>query len=155
MSYHRIFQTLRCSLLPKILHKDFYTKLLLLFIIFQPVLDILTFLSIRWTDSSLTIGIVVRVLFMALSLWFILFGNSSRYKKPIILYLAALAAAFGFGLVYNYFAKPIFDPFTELQFVAKTAYFSIMLGSYLLLFTTIEKVSTVRLRILKRFQRPC
>ncbi|CCG46810.1 hypothetical protein HBHAL_4470 [Halobacillus halophilus DSM 2266] len=135
--------------MPKILHKDFYTKLLLLFIIFQPVLDILTFLSIRWTDSSLTIGIVVRVLFMALSLWFILFGNSSRYKKPIILYLAALAAAFGFGLVYNYFAKPIFDPFTELQFVAKTAYFSIMLGSYLLLFTTIEKVSTVRLRILQ------
>ncbi|MBH0230711.1 O-antigen ligase family protein [Halobacillus yeomjeoni] len=133
----------------KFMDKEFYTKLLLLFVILQPVLDILTYASIKALDSSLTIGIVVRVLFMGISLWFIVFGNSSGLKKYVLYYLAAIAIVYGIGLGYNFFAKPIFNPFMELQFLAKTVYFSIMLCSYLLLFTTIDKVSFVRLRVLK------
>lgn len=133
----------------RLFQKEVFTKLLLLFIVLQPVLDILTYLSIRMLDISLTVGIIVRILFMGVSLWFIFFGNSSKLKKYVIGYLIALAVVFGIGLLYNYFAKPIFNPFLELQFLAKTVYFSVMLSSYLLLFTTLEKVSFVRLRILK------
>ncbi|MCA0985211.1 O-antigen ligase family protein [Halobacillus yeomjeoni] len=133
----------------KLMDKEFYTKLLLLFVILQPVLDILTYVSIKALDSSLTIGIIVRVLFMGLSLWFIVFGNNSWLKKYVLYYLAAIAIVYGIGLGYNFFAKPVFNPFLELQFLAKTVYFSIMLCAYLLLFTTIDKVSFVRLRVLK------
>ncbi len=131
------------------INKEFYTKLLLLFIIIQPVLDILTYFSIRALETSVTIGIIFRVLFMLVSLCFILFGNSSNLKKYVIFYLLAMFVVFGIGLVYNFFAKPIFDPFTELQFLAKTVYFSIMLCSYLLLFTNIDHKNEVSHRILK------
>ncbi|WP_406944970.1 O-antigen ligase family protein [Halobacillus sp. SY10] len=135
--------------MPKLFKKELLEKLLLYFIVLQPILDILTYFSLRALDTSLTIGIVVRVLFMGLSLWFIFFGNSSKLKKYVLWYLIAIAVVFGIGLVYNFFAKPIFNPFLELQFIAKTVYFHVMLGSYLLLFTSIDKVSEKRMQILK------
>lgn len=131
------------------LNREHFEKLLLIFIVFQPVLDILTYFSIQSFDFSLTIGIVIRVLFMIGSVWFILFGNNSDWKKYVITYLVALAAVLSIGLIYNFFTKPVFNPFLELQFIAKTVYFPIMLSAYLLLFTTIDKVSFVRMRILK------
>ncbi|WP_232324872.1 O-antigen ligase family protein [Halobacillus mangrovi] len=131
------------------INKEMYKKLLLLFIIVQPVLDILTFFSIKQFDSSLTIGIIVRVLFMGLSLLFIFFGNSSTYKKYVIPYLLILFAAVGIGLVYNFFDKPVFEPFLELQFLAKTLYFIIMFCSYLLLFTNKDQMDETKLDILK------
>ncbi|WP_281974543.1 O-antigen ligase family protein [Halobacillus litoralis] len=133
----------------KLINKDLFKKLLLLFIVLQPILDVLTYFSLKATDLSLTIGIIVRVLFMGVSLWFIFFGNSSKLKKYVIGYLVALAAVLTIGLVYNYFAKPIFDPFLELQFLAKTVYFPVMLGAYLLMFTTMNQVSFMRSQILK------
>ncbi|UOQ94430.1 O-antigen ligase family protein [Halobacillus shinanisalinarum] len=133
----------------RFINKEFYTKLLLLFIIVQPVLDILTYFSIQSLNINVTVGIIFRVLFMVVSLWFIFFGNSSRLKKYVIFYLMAMFVVFGIGLVYNYFAKPIFDPFVELQFVAKTVYFFIMLCSYLLLFTNIDRKNDVSHRILR------
>ncbi|WP_394218218.1 O-antigen ligase family protein [Halobacillus trueperi] len=135
--------------MPKLFKKELLEKLLLYFIVLQPILDILTYFSLRALDTSLTIGIVVRVLFMGLALWFIFFGNSSKLKKYVIWYLLAIGLVFGIGLVYNFFAKPIFNPFLELQFIAKTVYFHVMLGSYLLLFTSIDKVSEKRMQILK------
>ncbi|REJ08799.1 hypothetical protein DYE48_12280 [Halobacillus trueperi] len=133
----------------KLLNRELFEKLLLIFIIIQPILDILTYFSMQALNASLTIGIIVRVLFMAASLWFIFFGNSSRLKKYVITYLIALAAVLTIGLIYNFFAKPIFNPFLELQFLAKTVYFPIMLGAYLLLFTTLDKTLIVRMRIMK------
>lgn len=135
--------------MPNLFKRELLEKLLLYFIVLQPILDILTYFSIRTLDTSLTIGIVIRVLFMGLSVWFIFFGNSSKLKKYVIGYLLAIAVVFGVGLVYNFFAKPIFNPFLELQFLAKTVYFHVMLGSYLLLFTSIDKVSRTRMQILK------
>ncbi|WLR49018.1 O-antigen ligase family protein [Halobacillus litoralis] len=133
----------------KLVNRELFEKLLLIFIIIQPILDILTYFSMQALNASLTIGIIVRVLFMAASLWFIFFGNSSRLKKYVITYLIALAAVLTIGLTYNFFAKPIFNPFLELQFLAKTVYFPIMLGAYLLLFTTFDKTLIVRMRIMK------
>lgn len=135
--------------MPNLFKRGLLEKLLLYFIVLQPILDILTYFSLRTLDASLTIGIVIRVLFMGLALWFIFFGNSSKLKKYVIWYLLAIAVVFGIGLVYNFFAKPIFNPFLELQFLAKTVYFHVMLGSYLLLFTSVDKVSSTRLQILK------
>lgn len=113
--------------------KNFFS-LLKIFIIFQPILDILTTISIYYIDISITIGIVIRVLFMIISLFFIFFGNKSYYKKPIIIYLLTVFTTIGTGFIINYFNKPIFNIFVETQFAAKTAYFAIMLGSFLLIF---------------------
>ncbi|CDQ18917.1 O-antigen ligase family protein [Halobacillus karajensis] len=133
----------------KRINRELFEKLLLIFIMIQPILDILTYFSMQTLNTSITIGIIVRVLFMIVSLWFIFFGNHSRLKKYVITYLVALAAVLSIGLVYNFFTKPIFDPFLELQFLAKTVYFPIMLGAYLLLFTTLDKTLVVRMRIMK------
>ncbi|RWZ59068.1 O-antigen ligase domain-containing protein [Halobacillus fulvus] len=131
------------------INNESFKKLLLLFIIIQPVLDILTFFSIKQLNMSITIGIVVRVLFMGVSLLFIFFGNNSSFKKYVIPYLLALFAVVGIGLVYNFFDKPIFNVFLELQYVAKTLYFIIMFCSYLLLFTNNDKMNETKLQILK------
>ncbi|KGX94084.1 hypothetical protein N781_01610 [Pontibacillus halophilus JSM 076056 = DSM 19796] len=111
-----------------------FPNTLVLFIVFQPILDILTFFYIRNFESSITIGLVIRVLFMGISALFILISKNSKLKKYVISYLVLLAVVMGAGLLYNYFNKPIFSVFSELQLLAKTAYYSVMFCSFILAF---------------------
>ncbi|GGD28483.1 O-antigen ligase family protein [Pontibacillus salipaludis] len=129
--------------------ENLFTNILIAFIIVQPILDILTFFYIRNFDSSITIGLVSRVLFMLFAVLFIFFGNKSTLKKYVVPYLIGLFIVIGMGLVYNFFAKPIFSPFSELQLIAKTVYFSINFCAYLLIFDSMSKVQATKLKILK------
>lgn len=106
------------------------------FIIFQPILDILTYFSIIYLEQSITIGIIIRVLFMGLCTLYIFFGgNQYSLKKYIITYLLLLFIVLGIGLIINFMNKPVFDVFSELQFYLKTVYYPILFCTILLLFS--------------------
>lgn len=128
--------------------KEYFFNLLALFIIIQPILDILTSISIRYFDFSITIGIVIRVLFMLISLVFIFFGNKQPLKKYLIIYLIALFTIVGIGFIFNYFSKPNFFIFEELQFLAKTIYFSVMFCAVLLAFQLNSNTVAVKNKLL-------
>ncbi|MEQ6391128.1 O-antigen ligase family protein [Bacillaceae bacterium S4-13-58] len=125
-----------------------FTTLLKYYIIFQPILDILTTASLAYLDTSLTVGIVIRVLFMGISLLYILFGNDSPYKKYVVWYLVALFGVLGIGFIINIFSKPVFNLFMEAQWLAKILYFVIMFSTLLLVFTTKENLEKAKERFL-------
>ncbi|WP_163539692.1 O-antigen ligase family protein [Gracilibacillus sp. YIM 98692] len=132
----------------KLLNNERFFFILTLFILFQPILDILTALTIRYLDISLTVGIVVRVLFMGVALLYIFFGSEHPYKKYIVGYLALLIAVLGIGFINNFFQKPVFNLFIEVQWLTKTLYFSVMLCSMLLLFSNRKMLEQTKARLL-------
>ncbi|NLP52714.1 O-antigen ligase family protein [Bacillus sp. RO1] len=114
------------------------SNLFLLFIILQPILDVLTAFSIYYFQASITIGLLVRMGFMLISIVYIFFLNNSKYKKIITGYLIVFLTIVGVGFLTNYFIKPNFSLFSELQYTTKSVYFVIMFLSYLLVLTSLN-----------------
>ena len=103
-----------------------FHRLVKLFIVLQPILDILTYFSITYLQLNVTIEILIRVLFMTVSIFYIFFGNEHRYKKMVTIYLFALFIAIGISFILNLFTKPYFHFFSEVQYVVKAVYFPTM-----------------------------
>ncbi|MGD7052971.1 O-antigen ligase family protein [Sutcliffiella horikoshii] len=122
------------DLLNKLKNNDLF----LIFIILQPILDVLTALSIYYFQASITIGLLVRMAFMLISIVYIFFLNNSKYKKLITGYLIVFLTIVGVGFLTNYFIKPNFSLFSELQYTTKSVYFVIMFLSYLLVLTSLN-----------------
>ena len=91
-----------------------FHRLVKLFIVLQPILDILTYFSITYLQLNVTIGILVRVLFMTVAIFYIFFGNEHRYKKMVTIYLFALFIAIGISFILNLFTKPYFHFFSTV-----------------------------------------
>lgn len=109
-----------------------FEHFLLFFIILQPVLDLLTSLSITLLKSNATVGILVRFLIMAVSGIYILIQAKEKENRKFLIYLILLAGVLGIGFINNKLVK---DPIVlgeEVKFVAKALYIYIMLGSYIL-----------------------
>ncbi|MGD6871016.1 O-antigen ligase family protein [Sutcliffiella horikoshii] len=121
-----------------LLNKLKNNDLFLIFIILQPILDVLTALSIYYFQASITIGLLVRMAFMLISIVYIFFLNNSKYKKIITGYLIVFLTIVGVGFLTNYFIKPNFSLFSELQYTTKSVYFVIMFLSYLLVLTSLN-----------------
>lgn len=73
----------------KYLNKNF-SKLILIFLIFQPIIDVMTAFSINYFKLSFTFGMVVRFLFLLFCLCYIFFMNKEKNKKIIYIYFAML-----------------------------------------------------------------
>ncbi|MFE6705498.1 O-antigen ligase family protein [Bacillus thuringiensis] len=109
-----------------------FEHFLLFFIILQPVLDLLTSLSITLLKSNATVGILVRFLIMAVGGIYILIQAKEKENRKFLIYLILLAGVLGIGFINNKLVK---DPIVlgeEVKFVAKALYIYIMLGSYIL-----------------------
>lgn len=109
-----------------------FTSALKAFIICQPILDILTYFSMEYWNLPLTIGIAIRILFMGYSLLYIFWEKESRWKKQVIFYLGILFAVLGFSFLLNYFTKPDFILFDEIQYYVKNLYFPVLNSALLL-----------------------
>lgn len=101
-------------------------KILYLFLLLQPIIDVFTSLMVKFTDTFLTIGMIIRGIFLFLMLLYIFFFNSSKYKNKSIIYLSIL---FIFILLY-FITKP--DIFTldylliEVKYLFRYMYFPII-----------------------------
>ena len=62
--------------------KNNFNKILIIFILLQPILDLITGLSVHALDLNITIGIVIRMLFLI----FLMFTTTFIYKKKLSLY---------------------------------------------------------------------
>lgn len=130
------------------LNSTLFYSFLLVFIVLQPILDILTNFSSQYISSSVTIGVAIRVLFMAFALLYIVFGNKSSYKKHAIIYLFSVFAIIIIGFIINIFMKPTFEFFMEAQWIAKTIYFPIMFCAFFLVFHDRENQKKTKLNLL-------
>lgn len=121
---------------------------LILFILIQPIIDLVTSLSIFAFNTNFTFGVFLRFGVMFLLGIYILFSNS-KYKKVIVAYLILLGIVLVSGLVGNYFLKSSFSLFSEVRNVAKIAYFPIVMFGYLLVFEKMKNNNELEEKIQK------
>lgn len=96
------------------------------FLLIQPILDLATSLMVRFTNLSLTIGMVVRGLFLFIMVIYLLFVNKSVHRKKSIIYLGILCI---FSILYLITKDGIFTLGflkTEVIYLFKYMYFPII-----------------------------
>ena len=67
--------------------KNKLVKLLYIFLILHPIMDLGTALMTRFEIGMVSIGVILRGLFLFLMLVYLFFFNSSKYKKKSICYI--------------------------------------------------------------------
>jgi len=120
-----------------------FERFLLFFIILQPVLDLLTSLSITLLKSNATVGILVRFLIMAVGGIYILIQAKEKENRKFLIYLILLAGVLGVGFINNKLVKDPIVLSEEVKFVAKALYIYIMLGSYILALKSLKKTVNI------------
>ncbi|KMN43103.1 O-antigen ligase family protein [Bacillus paramycoides] len=120
-----------------------FEHFLLFFIILQPVLDLLTSLSIILLKANATVGILVRFLIMAVGGIYILIQAKEKENRKFLIYLILLAVVLGIGFINNKLVKNPIVLSEEVKFVAKALYIYIMLGSYILALKSLKKTVNI------------
>lgn len=111
---------------------------LMLYIVLQPILDVITGFSIKSGASPvLTVGIVVRMLVMVLAAGYVIYNkNQLKYEdyKKLLIYISILSVLVVINLGTSFMLKPLFSVKAELSAIAKTLYFIVMLIAYIIAF---------------------
>ncbi len=66
------------------------SKIILIFLIMQPIIDVLTAISIHYLNMDFTFGMIIRFLFLMFCCFYIIFINKDKQKKYIFLYFILL-----------------------------------------------------------------
>ncbi|BCC51483.1 MULTISPECIES: O-antigen ligase family protein [Bacillus cereus group] len=111
---------------------NYFPHFLLLFIVFQPILDLLTSFSIYVLHMSATVGIVVRFAFMLLALGYLLLHHKQQGAKKYILYLCLFGIVLAIGLVNNLMIKSPVSFGEEVKFIIKSVYPIVLLFGYII-----------------------
>ncbi|ENQ3105025.1 O-antigen ligase family protein [Bacillus cereus] len=120
----------------KLIQKEHYfTYFFLLFIALQPVLDLLTSLSIQMLHMDATLSIVVRFGVMLLAMIYLFIYQKN--KKSIV-YICLLGVIMTAGLLNNLVVKHPISLGEEVKFMAKCMYPIVMLFGYILVFKTLR-----------------
>ncbi|TPV45828.1 O-antigen ligase family protein [Bacillus dicomae] len=111
---------------------NYFPHFLLLFIVFQPILDLLTSFSIYVLHMSATVGIVVRFAFMLLALGYLFLHHKQQGAKKYILYLCLFGIVLAIGLVNNLMVKSPVSFGEEVKFILKSVYPIVLLFGYII-----------------------
>lgn len=111
---------------------NYFPHFLLLFIVFQPILDLLTSFSIYVLHMNATVGIVVRFAFMLLALGYLLLHHKQQGAKKYILYLCLFGIVLAIGLVNNLMVKSPVSFGEEVKFILKSVYPIVLLFGYII-----------------------
>lgn len=117
---------------------NYFPHFLLLFIVLQPILDLLTSFSIYILHMSATVGIVVRFAFMALALGYLLLNWKQPGNKKYVIYVCLLGITIAAGFINNVLVKSPFYMGEEVKFIAKNIYPICLLFGYILAFKTLK-----------------
>ena len=130
---------------------NYFPHFLLLFIVFQPILDLLTSFSIYILHMSATVGVVVRFAFMLLALGYLLLHHKQQDAKKYILYLCLLGIALAIGLVNNMMVKSPISFGEEVKFILKSVYPIVLLFGYIIAFKELKNKEYVFHKIITYF----
>ena len=102
-------------------------KFLTVYIILQPIIDLLTSLQLKYSDFPLTFGVITRTLFMFFCCFYILFQYKHKNKKYLVIYLVLLGIYCLAFLAYNTILhKDILKLFIDLKELFKVIYLPIV-----------------------------
>ena len=126
-----------------------YSIFLMLYIVFQPVLDAVTGLMTQ-AHFNVTFGVLIRMAVMAVTVFYILIflilNRDNKHGFRIIAYFVLLGIISAINLIVNYKTKVLFIPSVEITTLAKSLYYPIMLLGYFYAFEELAED-----RIINRF----
>ena len=79
--------------------KDKYLKILYMFILLQPFIDLITSLMTRFDVAIVSLGVIIRGIFIVVMLCYLFFFNRSKYRKTSIIYIILLGVFYLFYLL--------------------------------------------------------
>ncbi|WHY91231.1 O-antigen ligase family protein [Neobacillus cucumis] len=101
------------------------------YIIFQPILDLITSLSLRMLGHDFTAGLLIRLAFLVFMGLYAMF-----FSKGVRNYFLLLTGFLVIHLLINQHYKPIFSVSVEIKYIVKLVYFNVALLFYLVLFNS-------------------
>ena len=101
------------------------SKIVSIFILLQPILDLITGLCVNLLDFNITIGIIIRILFLAL----IMYVTTFVFKKKLSLWIYISIIFYSIFYLIGIFIYKDGSYFTEIQGLVKAFYFPILLIS--------------------------
>lgn len=109
------------------LNDKFYcTKLISAFIISQPIIDVLTFFMKEKFELNMTIGILIRALFLVYITMYMFFKDN-KHKRSNYIYIFSLGICFLINIVINYIFKDSYSFSNEIKNIIKIIYFPLTL----------------------------
>lgn len=119
--------------------KNIIQLLFMMFILVQPIIDIITSLSINYLQVDFTAGVLIRFGMMAVGLIYIFFFPHSNFKKKSIIYLLILGLFVILNLANNFLVKSPISLGVEIRFIVKAIYFVAIFFSYLFVLQELRK----------------
>jgi hypothetical protein len=110
-----------------------FEEFILFFILLQPLIDLLTTLSVSVLKINLTVGVFIRFLVMVLGIVYILWANRNDHKKNAI-YIIFLGFFFFFNVLNNMAVKYPISLGAEVKLISKVLYASVILIVFITLF---------------------
>ena len=62
-------------------------KIIYIFLLILPIIDLITALSSRLFPTPLSLGVIVKTLFLFMMVLYLIFKSTSKYKKISMIYL--------------------------------------------------------------------
>ncbi|MBC9787783.1 O-antigen ligase family protein [Carnobacterium maltaromaticum] len=115
-----------------------YSLFLTLFILFQPLLDLLTTFSLLVLKSSITPGILIRFLVALTSVIYLILMKKNEKNRLFLIYLLSLGVILSLNLLITYLFKDLYILSEEVKSVAKISYYVIMLLAYITAFKELQ-----------------
>lgn len=134
------------------LKKINFQNIFIIYILLQPIIDIITSLCVRNISETLSLGIVVRVFFMLFVMIYSIIKVPKKSKTKLIIYYACIALYAIAYLVNSYLKYNFSMIFTQIKGIVKVFYFPIILISLYEInkekdFTSFEKYLNISLII--------
>lgn len=127
-----------------------FQNIFIVYILLQPIIDIITSLCVRNISETLSLGIVVRVLFMLFIMIYAIIKTQKKDRIKLIIYYSCVAL-YGIAYLVNSYLKYNFSMiFTQIKGFIKVFYFPIILVSLYEIykeknFTSFEKYLNISL----------
>lgn len=120
-------------------------KIFIIFLIMQPIIDVLTAIMLNIFNIDFTIGIIIRFIFMLFMIYYLFFVNKNNDKKKSIIYILFILFYF---ILYGISMFCINDNnqfLFEIKNMVKSFYFPIILVSLLELYKSKKNSIDIKL----------
>lgn len=132
------------ELLTKVKGKMNLENILCLYLVIQPIIDMITSLCVRNISDKLSIGILVRMTFMVAIAIYALIKADKKGRIKLIIYYIVLAVYCITYMISRYKINGMNMIFAEIKGLIKTAYFPVVLAALLTIFKKKEYKTKIK-----------
>lgn len=125
-------------------------KLIYLFFLILPLLDLLTSITTRFYPFPLSIGVIIKSFFVIIMVYYVLFRSNSKYRKVSLIYLCIIILYSSFFLITKSNYLNFKNLITEINYLAKIMFYPILLVCFLCYFDDkkLSKIEIIKLLII-------